>query len=136
LCLDLFWSHIRDRPDWNLRAHGRGTVSSRSNAKITEQDIIVSPDEHIFWLDIAMNVLLIVGILQSLCDLLDIGHNGREGNVLAFGVPFPQRAIRTVVHHQEGDTIGDIKVEDAHNVGMHKLGNCLSLLLKPIDLFV
>lgn len=38
--------------------------------------------------------------------------------------------------HQERDAIGDSKVQDTHDVGMHEASNRLSLVLKTIDLFM
>jgi hypothetical protein len=134
--LNLFWGHVGNCANGNLHAHGRGAVGSRSNAKIAEQDVIALANEHVFGLDIAVNELLIMGIPQSVSDLLHIGNYGQEWDVLAFGMTFPQCAMRTIVHQQEWDTIGDIKVQDTYDVRMHKLGNRLGLLLKPIDLFV
>ncbi len=48
-----------------------------SNAKITEQDLVVLSQEHIFWLDIAMNQSLVMCVLQRACNLLDIGDDER-----------------------------------------------------------
>lgn len=137
LGLDLFWSHVRDCANGYLRAHRRGTVGSRSNAEIAEQDIIALTNEHIFGFDIAVNELLVVSILQGVSSLLHIGDNSRERNRLALGVSFSQCAMSTIVHHQEWDAVtGDIKVQHAHDVRMYKLGDCLSLLLKALDLFI
>jgi len=59
--LNLFWGHIGWGAHEGLSAHEKGIVGSSCNAKITEEDIIVLPDEHVFWLDIMVNVLLIMG---------------------------------------------------------------------------
>src|SRR5579872_4861391 len=101
LSLNLFWSHVGNRAKWNLRAHGRGAMGSSNDAKITEQDIVALSDKHIFRLDIAVNELVIVGILQSLSNLMNVGDYGRERDTLSFGVTLPKGAMRTIVHYQK-----------------------------------
>src|SRR2546425_8536696 len=73
--LDLLGSHICNRSSQVLRLLVAGTLSYQGYAKVTEQDFIVSPEQHILRLDVPVDQLLIMGILQGIGDLLDIADN-------------------------------------------------------------
>ncbi len=78
-------------------------------------------------------ILVFVSILESVGYLLNIGDDGRQRDMVSFGMALAQGAIGTIVHYEEGETIGDVKVEDAHDVGMNERRNGLGLLLKSLD---
>ena len=48
------------------------------DAKVAEQDLVLYPDEHVLWLDIAMDQAFIVGVLQGTGHSLGIGDDGRK----------------------------------------------------------
>src|SRR5260370_30566225 len=96
---DLFWGHIGRGTHKGLFANEKSIVGSGRHAKITEQDIIVLPNEHVFWLDIMVNEPVAMGILQSASNLLDIVDNSRERNACSFRVMLPEHASGIIVHH-------------------------------------
>jgi hypothetical protein len=48
------------------------------DTEITEEKLVLRPQQHIVWLDIPVDQILIVNILQRSSDLLDIRDNGGE----------------------------------------------------------
>jgi hypothetical protein len=61
-------------------------MSGGGNAEIAEQDLMVSSNEHVFWLDIAVDMFMVVSILQSFCDLLCICYNGCQRNTITLAM--------------------------------------------------
>jgi hypothetical protein len=57
------------------------------DAKIGEQYLLSLAHEHVLWLDIAVDELLLVGVLQGLSYLLDHRDNHLQRYQAAFGVP-------------------------------------------------
>ena len=45
------------------------------DAKIAEKYLLVLPDQHVLWLDVAVDETGVVGVLQPGCDLLDVGDS-------------------------------------------------------------
>src|SRR5215472_329651 len=86
MSLDLFRSHICNRSSYILCMLVAGTLSHQGNAKVTEQDLAASPKQHILWLDIAVDKLLIMGVLQAIRDLLDITDDGAQRKDASCGV--------------------------------------------------
>src|SRR6266516_5444292 len=60
-----------------------------NQAKITEQDLVVAPQQQVLRFEISMNELCVVCILQGRSDLLDIGDNGAERNACSLWVAVP-----------------------------------------------
>src|SRR5436309_2671830 len=72
--LQLFRCHIRNSASYLLPTLlVARTLGNDSNTKITEQDIVAAPQQHVLRLDVSMNNPLIMCILQGGGDLLDIG---------------------------------------------------------------
>src|SRR5712691_1366520 len=61
----LFRSHVEDGAGCLLRLLNTSTLGKDSQAKIAEQHFVVSAEQHILWLDIAVDHLFLVGILQG-----------------------------------------------------------------------
>src|SRR6266852_21377 len=61
--LDLFGRHIRDRADHVLRALVARTLRDESEAEVAEQDIVVSSQQHVFRLHIAVDQLFMMRML-------------------------------------------------------------------------
>ena len=57
------------------------------NAKIRQQHLLSPTQQHIFWLDIAVNKFLLVRLLQSISHLLDGRDDHRQRDQAAFGIP-------------------------------------------------
>src|SRR5258708_1003704 len=55
-----------------LQAHQGTLFEYLGNTKVTEQEGTIGSQQDIFWLDIAMNHTMIMGILQSRSQLADI----------------------------------------------------------------
>src|SRR6266852_923704 len=85
----------------------------------------MGPEQHIFWLDIAMDEFSVVGVLQGCRDLLDIGNDAYWQEWSAFGMAFAKRAVWSVVHDHKGDVVLYTKFQDADNVGVYKAGDSL-----------
>src|ERR1700674_2689912 len=65
--LQLFWCQV-ERCSRDLLGYFMGTVrmgmwSKQRQAKVTEQDVILGTDEHIFRFDIAVDQTLVMGIV-------------------------------------------------------------------------
>src|SRR5437868_1576683 len=76
--LDLLRGHIGHGTDDILCALVTRTLCYQCDAEIAHQYLILSPQQHVFWLHIAMHQLLIVGILQGRSSLFDILHDGSQ----------------------------------------------------------
>src|SRR6266567_5161691 len=79
-----------------------------------------------------MDQLLIVGILQSLSDLFDVGDDHWEGEDAPFGMVLAQCPTRGIAHDQERGAIDDIEIKDAHDMGVFEAGDGVSLLLETL----
>jgi len=79
-----------------------------------------------------MDQLLLMGILQGVGNLLDVGDDGRQRQRHAFGMLATQGAVGGVVYHEEGDAILDIEVQDAHDMRVNERGNSLGLELEVL----
>jgi len=130
--LNLFWSHVGHRPCHLLNALVARALRHDSDAEVTQQDLFMLTHQHVLRLDIAVDESLVVGILQGICHLLDVGDDRREGQDGAFGMTLAQRAARGVVHDQEGDVILHVKIEDPHDMGMAEIGNEAGFLLEAL----
>ena len=62
---DLFGSHIGDGACHSLllRPLRDGAVDDSGDAKVTEPDFVVFIQQHVLWLDVAMDQLAVMGIL-------------------------------------------------------------------------
>src|SRR6266849_4048377 len=90
-----------------------------SHAKVTEQQRAIGSQQDILRLDIAVNHMTIMGILQGGGELGDIGTDGGERKRLTRGVPIPQRASCSILHHQIRDILmAEAKVEQGYNMRM------------------
>jgi hypothetical protein len=94
----------------------------------------VSPNEEVFWFDVAVDEVLIVSVLQGGRHLLNVAqdYGQRKGN--SFVMPFAHSAIGCIVHHQIGGFSFDPEVEDAHNVWMDQASDGTSLPAKGVGI--
>src|SRR6266571_1852064 len=83
-----------------------------------------------------MDEMLVVGILQGISNLLDIGDDRREGQDRSFRVALAQCAAHSIVQNQKGDTIHDVEVEDPHNMGVFEMSNDAGFFLEALYLFI
>lgn len=82
-----------------------------------------------------MHQLVVVGVLQGISDLADVGEDDIGRKLDPFRVSLPQGAIGRIFHHQEGCAVGGhIKVEDGHNMRMDEIGDGLGFPLKALYL--
>ena len=54
------------------------TLGDDGGAEVTEQDLVMPPQQHILGFDVAMDELLVVGILQGIGYLLNVGDDGGQ----------------------------------------------------------
>src|SRR5579875_3749328 len=126
----LLWSHISCCAADMLR--GVGALRNDSNAEIAQQQFATSSHQHVLRLDVAVYQLLTVSIAQRLCQLPEIAQYGCQWNALPTRVTLAQRAIGGIFHDQKRVAIFDLKVEQAHNMGMGQCGNQLGLVLEEL----
>ncbi len=112
---------------------GPGLLERDGDAKIAEQDLVAAPQQHVFRLDVAVDELLVVGVLQGFSDLLHIGGDGCRSGGPASGDEPTQGAVGRVIHDQIGHARFDVKMADAHDVGMLQPGDGARLLLELLQ---
>src|SRR5438876_5714644 len=120
---ELLRRHVDDRPSRLLDRLGGCALGNDGNAKFGEQDLTVTPQQHILRPDIAMDQFLLMDRVQGLSHLPDVGDNGCKWHPSALWVALAQRAMRGILHDQKRDALFYAKIEDAHDVGMHEARN-------------
>ena len=73
LALQLLRGHVISSTHNFLRALHACTLGDERDTEIAQKDFAAPPDEHVLWLDVAVNELFVVGILQGVRDLLNVG---------------------------------------------------------------
>ena len=131
--MNLFGSHICYGAYDILRVLVTRTLRYRSDAEVTQHDLLLSAQQHIFWLDIAVDHPLLMRIVQSVSNLADIGHDGSNGQLCAFSVTLAQRSIRRIVHYQERHPLLDVKIEDAHDMWVYQARNGTRLIAEMFN---
>src|SRR5579883_852739 len=84
--LNLFWRHVGDCSHYILRILVTRTLSDQGHTKITQQNFVFSPKQHVFWFYIAMDQLFVMRVLQGYCYLFHIGYNRGQRQNRAFWV--------------------------------------------------
>src|SRR5258706_9190157 len=107
----LLWSHIRHSTDQVFGLLRASAMSDDSNTKVAQQDFVTSPYQHVCWLDVAMNELLIMSILQGISNLFDIGNNSRQGNLSPCRVTIFQCATQRIVHDHKRRIVLHAKIQ-------------------------
>jgi hypothetical protein len=102
LALDLFGRHVGDCAHYVLGALVAQALGDEGNAKVAQQHGVILSNKHVFWLDVAMNELFIMGILQCIGDLSDVRDNRGQGQKRSTGMALAQGATCGIVHDQEG----------------------------------
>src|SRR6266571_4543855 len=103
-----------------------------SKAKITQQDFVVCSQQHILWLDIAMDQPIIMCILQGRCNLPDVVYDGVQWE-RTFGVTITQGAVGGIFHQQEWGCTVYAKIQNAQNVRMLESSDGLGLFEKVLQ---
>lgn len=91
------------------------------------------PQQQIFRFDVAVDELLVVGVLQCSRGLLEIGGNGCRRAWLACGHSPTQGAVGRVIHDQIGGAVFNGKMADADDIGMFQSGNRARLVLELLQ---
>ena len=98
----------------DVRALGDG-----GNAEVAEEHFVASVQEHVFRFDVAVDEVLIVGVLQGGSQWGGVGENGRERDLCPFGMFVTQGAVGGVIHDQKGDILAiDAKIKQGNDMGM------------------
>jgi hypothetical protein len=129
----LFWSHIQRRARMVLWGEGGSRVLDNGNAKVTEHDFMAPIEQHILGFDISMNEALLMSILQSLCHLRNIEQYQFEGQSHPTRMHSTQSTPWSIVHDEKRNGLLDAKVEQANNVRVLQMGNCLCFLTKQFQ---
>src|SRR6266852_5636952 len=98
--LDLLRCHVCNGAGHILATLITRTLSYNSSTKVAEQEFILSPKQHIPWLDIPVNHFFIVRILQSISYLPDIADYMSKREYRTLIVALAYRTIWSVIHHQ------------------------------------
>ncbi len=96
----------------------------------------MSVQQHIFGFDITMDQFLIMGILQSISDLLDIGDDRSNWKDGSLWMSLSQRPTHGVVHHQKGCFALYAKFEDTHDMGMDQVSYRMCLCAEAFDIVI
>ena len=125
LALYLFRCHVCDSASGIPRGHTLSTCAlcHGGDAKVTEQDFVVAAHQHIFWFDIAVNQLLIMGILQGRSNLLYIRHNDTDRDWYTARMALAQGAIGRIFHNKKRSGAFDPKIQHTYNVRVYKVSN-------------
>src|SRR5947209_11538013 len=134
--LQLLRSHVGDGPSRLRRWLRAKTLCNHGKTKVREQDLVGASQQHVLWLDVAMNQLEVMHRLQGSGDLFDVGDDGVEWQECPFGVQFAQGPIGGIVHDQERKAFLYIEVEDAHDVVMHEAGDDARLIAEQLGVLV
>src|SRR6266568_1438352 len=119
LLLNLLRGHVDGGAASLLLFPGFCTVSKGCNAKITQQDVVIWPQQNVLRLDIAMDALVIMRILQGPSYLIRIDHYGVQGQACSLRMTSAQGAIGGIGDDQErGIVLANAKSEKLGNVGM------------------
>ncbi len=132
--LNLFGSHIGDGAGHILRALVGTALGSQRDTEITQQNLVVAPDQHIFRFDVAVDEVLGMRVVQRLGDLFDVVYDLEKRDARPLGVAMAQRALRSVVHHEVGRAAFDAKIQHTHDMRVGQARNRLSLRAKSIDI--
>src|SRR5579859_2237076 len=108
-------------------------MKDERDTEIAQQHRVMLAEQHIFRFDVAMDVMLIVSILEGISDLFEIGKNSDGRNIAAAGMAAAQCAIGGVIHDQKWSAIFHIEIIDADNVGMAQASDDARLPAKLIQ---
>src|SRR2546421_999790 len=133
MSLELLRRHIGDGSSGLLELLGTCTLCDDGQTEVAQQDLVVAPQQEVLGLDVAMNQALCMGILQGSGDLLDIGDNAHEWQRGARRMVLAQRAPGGIVHNEKRQVLLHVKIEDAHDMGMHEASNGACLRAKKLD---
>src|SRR6266571_6801955 len=91
MALDLLRSHVIGRSTNTLCAlQGSGSgLSNCGDAKVTDQDLTLLPNQEILRFDIAVDHTLVMGVLESLSNLFNILHDQWQGNLRSCRMSLP-----------------------------------------------
>src|SRR5205823_3216920 len=100
---------------------------------ITEQDLVMTPQQYVLRLDVAMNQLVLMGVLQGLGQLPDIADNGGERQVCPAWMALAECAVGGVGHDQERRRAVYPKIQYTDNMWMLQAGDGASLGSELLD---
>jgi hypothetical protein len=100
MALDLFWGHGVDGASVTLRLERGGAVGHRSQREIPEHHLLLFIEQHILRFDIAVDLLVLVGVVQSSRHLGNVANHGWQGYGTPEWVQVVQAAMRGIFHDQ------------------------------------
>src|SRR5262249_51063631 len=117
--------HIRQRATHLLVEQQRARrVCYRHYTKVGEQQGLISTEQHVFWLYIAVDQAVLMQILQGSDQRPDIADHGGQRNACAFGMSLSERPTGNVLHHKVWDPLStDPKIQHRDNMGMRELNH-------------
>ncbi len=77
-----------------------------------------------------------MGVLQGRGHLMDVGEDLVKWQLRSIGMALPQRAMRSILHHQKRQAILQRKIEDAHDVRMGQTNQGLRFLQEDRSLLL
>src|SRR5712692_2617260 len=130
--LDLFGCHVGNSSSRILNMlnmlnmlgiQGAGILGQDGYTKVAQQYLMIASEQHILRLDVAVNQLFIMGILQGVRYLLDIGDDDFHGKPRSPGVVLAQVTISCIVHHQKRSCVLHPEVQHLDDMRMAQMGN-------------
>src|SRR5947207_572980 len=120
MSLDLLRCHIRQRPG-DLLGADTSTLEKKGDPKITEQDLVLPSDQHIFWLDIAMDHFGGMGIVECFRHLLDSRQYCYGSERLPSGIASSHGAMWGIGHDQVWHALLNIEIQQVYNMRMFQV---------------
>src|ERR1700730_15771006 len=93
-------------------------LGHRGNTEIAEQDLVIASQQHILWLNIAMDHFLIMSILQGIGHLFDVGNDMSDWHPRTPWVWIACSAIWRIIHNQKRGALRYIVIENPDYVRM------------------
>src|SRR5215472_15623123 len=107
-------------------------MHTKGESEVTQHDVVIAPEQHVLRLDIEMHDPGIMGILQGMRYLGDVGDNSCYQQRTTSWMELTQCAMRGVVHDQERNSVLDAKLQYPHDVRVFQAGDSTGLLEKVL----
>jgi hypothetical protein len=134
--LKLFGGHVVKGADNGGALHAFGRQSG-GDAKIGQESFTSGIEEDIFWFNVAVDDVLVVGELERLPDLGEDGKHLLHGKRLRAAIKsVAQRTLWGVLGDEIGDVVIEADIQQRQDMGMFQLFEQLRFLKKLIPFFL
>src|SRR2546426_11415956 len=98
---NLFRSDIGDGSGHGLGTEKFGGRSQQGQPKVTEDQFLRRTQQHVFWLDVPVNDVLVMRILESGGDLLDVEGHCSRWEMRTARITVAYRSSWRIVHNKD-----------------------------------